>query len=70
MKAEGSYDFRDKSSRWKTSKIEFPILAGFKPFKPFTIYLGPMINFNGDSTVEGVQVHKSKILSFAIVFLP
>lgn len=55
LKVEATYEFKKNPAKWETSKVEFPLLVGYKPFKPVTVYLGPMINFNGDTTLEGVH---------------
>ncbi|WP_274475971.1 porin family protein [Mangrovimonas aestuarii] len=55
-KSKNSYDFPDKESYWKSSKIEIPVLFGYEIFKPVSIYAGPIFNFYGDTTLDGVQV--------------
>ena len=55
LSAKSSYSFPGKEANWETSKIELPINIGYTIFKPVTIYAGPMINFNGETMLDGVQ---------------
>ncbi|MBT8287078.1 MAG: PorT family protein [Flavobacteriaceae bacterium] len=56
MSSQNTYNFPDSPSKWTTSKFELPILIGYKVFDPVSIYVGPVVNFFGDTKLEGVQV--------------
>lgn len=56
LSAKNTYEFPDQDSKWTSSKIELPLLAGYEIFKPVSIYVGPLFNFHGDTELEGVQV--------------
>lgn len=53
---ENHYEFPIRDSKWTTSKLEIPILFGFKIAKPVAIYAGPSFNFFDDYQLEGVNV--------------
>ena len=50
-----NYDFPSQTSEWKTSKVDFPILLGYKVFDPIAIYVGPTFSFNKDVTLDGAN---------------
>ena len=52
---KSSYDFPKKTSNWKASKIDFPILFGFKIYDPVSIYAGPTFSFFNKMTIEGAN---------------
>ena len=55
MSSQNHYDFPDKTAKWKTSKIDLPILFVYDVFEPISVYAGPGFNFFGDTTLDGVQ---------------
>ena len=55
VELNNSYKFPDKVSEWSTSKIEIPILLGYKIFKPVSIYVGPGFDFYNDVTLFGAN---------------
>ena len=52
---KSNYSFPVKVSNWRASKINFPIIAGYKVFDPVAIYVGPSFNFFSDVTLEGAN---------------
>lgn len=56
VSSKNNYEFPNKTSIWKTSKIDIPILIGYEIFDPITIYAGPGFNIFNDTTLDGVQV--------------
>ena len=52
---QNHYEFPNRDAKWTTSKLEIPILIGFKIAKPVAIYAGPSFNFFDDYQLEGVQ---------------
>jgi len=56
VSSKNKYDFPTKTSYWKTSKIDIPLLVGYEVFDPVSIYAGPGYNIYGDTTLDGVQV--------------
>jgi hypothetical protein len=56
VSSKNTYDFPTKTSNWKTSKIDIPLLVGYEVFEPVSIYAGPGFNIYGDTTLDGVQV--------------
>jgi len=55
---KNNYSFPVKASNWRASKINFPILVGYKVFDPVSIYLGPSFDFFTDVTLEGINNEK------------
>jgi len=53
--SQNHYDFPNKKSKWKTSKINVPVLFMYDLFESVSVYAGPGFNFQGDTTIEGVQ---------------
>ncbi|TXG35681.1 outer membrane beta-barrel protein [Seonamhaeicola maritimus] len=53
---KNNYDWPTKQAKWKSSKIEFPILLGVEIFDPVSIYAGPSFNFHDETILDGVQV--------------
>jgi len=56
VSSKNKYDFPTKTSYWKTSKIDIPLLVGYEVFDPVSIYAGPGYNIYGDTTLDGVQI--------------
>ncbi|MCK5400452.1 MAG: PorT family protein [Flavobacteriaceae bacterium] len=52
---KNNYDFPVKTSHWKASKMDFPILVGYKVFDPISIYIGPSFSFFSEMTIEGAN---------------
>ncbi|WP_345005209.1 outer membrane beta-barrel protein [Snuella lapsa] len=52
---KNNYNFPIKTSKWNASKINVPLLIGYKVFDPISIYTGPSINFFKDMTIEGAN---------------
>ena len=50
-----NYDFPVKTSQWKATKIDVPILIGYKVFDPIAIYVGPSFSFFDKMTIEGAN---------------
>jgi len=53
--SKNKYKFPLKESKWKSSRINVPILIGYKVFDPLSVYAGPGFNILGDTTLDGVQ---------------
>lgn len=54
--SKNKYDFPLKESFWKSSRINVPILIGYKIFNPISVYVGPSFNMYNDTTLDGVNV--------------
>ena len=52
---KNTYDFPNRTSHWKASKVDFPILFGYKIYDPVSIYVGPSFSFFNDMTLEGAN---------------
>jgi len=53
---KNNYDFPDKNSEWKRTRVDVPISIGYTIFEPLSVYAGPGFNFYKDATLDGVQV--------------
>jgi len=53
--SKNHYDFPDQKAKWKTSKLDLPVLFVYDIFEPVSIYAGPGFSFYGDTTIDGVQ---------------
>jgi hypothetical protein len=56
VSSKNNYSFPLKTSVWKTSKFDIPILVGYQIFDPVSIYAGPGINIYNKTKLDGVQV--------------
>ena len=56
VSSKNNYSFPLKTSAWKTSKIDIPLLVGYKIVEPVSIYLGPSLNIYNETILDGVQV--------------
>ncbi|NNL79475.1 MAG: PorT family protein [Flavobacteriaceae bacterium] len=56
LRAKNRYEFPDQDSKWNSSRIDIPLLAGYNIYKPVSIYAGPIFNFYNYTKLEGVQV--------------
>ena len=54
--SKNRYDFPIKESFWKSSRINVPILVGYKIFDPISVYVGPGFNIYNYTTLDGVNV--------------
>ena len=52
---KNNYDFPNRTSHWKASKMDFPILIGYKIYDPVAVYVGPSFSFFNDMTLEGAN---------------
>lgn len=52
---KNNYNFPTKTSKWSASKIDLPILFGYKIYEPVSIYLGPTFSFFNEMTIEGAN---------------
>ena len=52
---KNSYDFPIKTSQWKATKTDVPLLIGYKIFDPIAIYVGPSFSFFSNMTMEGAN---------------
>lgn len=52
---KNSYDFPVQTSQWETSKVDIPILIGYKIYDPVAIYAGPTFSFMDEVTLEGAN---------------
>jgi hypothetical protein len=50
-----NYDFPLRTSHWKATKTDVPILIGYKVYDPISIYLGPSFSFFNKMTLEGAN---------------
>lgn len=51
-----NYELPLRKASWSSSKLEIPVLLGFKIVKPLIVYVGPNFNFSRETILEGVQV--------------
>ena len=52
---KNKYEFPREESNWATTKIDLPILIGYKVFEPVSVYLGPGFSFYDEVTLEGAN---------------
>ena len=52
---KNNYDFPIKTSQWRASKIDVPILVGYKVFDQISIYAGLSFSFFSQMTIEGAN---------------
>lgn len=52
---KNTYDFPDRTSNWSTSKIDIPLLIGYRVFKPIGIYAGVGLNIYDDVILDGAN---------------
>jgi len=52
---KNNYEFPFDTSQWEASKIDVPLLFGYKVYEPISIYLGPSFSFFNDVTLEGAN---------------
>jgi len=52
---KNNYDFPDQNSQWKASKMDIPLLIGYKIYDPVAIYVGPSFSFFNKMTIEGAN---------------
>lgn len=52
---KNNYDFPLKTSRWTASKINVPLLVGYKIYDPISIYVGPSFSFFSEMNLEGAN---------------
>ncbi len=50
-----NYDFPTDTAQWEVSKIDLPLLIGYKVFDPISIYVGPNFSFFNEMTLEGAN---------------
>ncbi len=52
---KNNYDFPLQTSRWTASKINVPLLLGYKIYDPISIYIGPSFSFFNEMNLEGAN---------------
>jgi len=52
---KNNYDFPIKTVQWAASKVDVPILVGYKVFDPISIYIGPSFSFFSKMTMESAN---------------
>ena len=52
---KNSYPFPNRDAEWASSKINVPLLLGYKVYEPFSVYAGLSFNFFNDMTLEGAN---------------
>jgi len=52
---KNNYDFPNKTSHWKATKTDIPILLGYKIYDPVSIYVGPSFSIFNKMTMEGAN---------------
>ena len=52
---KNSYDFPIQTSEWTASKIDVPLLFGYKVYDPISIYIGPSFSFFNAVPLEGAN---------------
>ena len=57
---KNNYSFPVKTSNWQASKIDAPLLIGYKLFDPISIYLGPSFSFFNEMTLDGANNNAGK----------
>lgn len=53
--SKNSYPLALKTSNWTSTKIDIPILFGYKIYGPFALYAGPSFSSISDMKLEGVE---------------
>ena len=73
VELKNSYDFPNSESKWSTSKMDIPLLIGYKIYEPVSIYVGPGFNFYDDALLEGANnasgASKINYISSATTFI-
>jgi len=52
---KNTYDFPKQTSEWTASKIDVPILFGYKIYDPISIYICPSFSFFDNMNLEGAN---------------
>ena len=52
---KNTYDFPKQTSEWTASKIDVPILFGYKIYDPISIYIGPSFSFFDKMNLDGAN---------------
>ena len=52
---KNNYDFPLQTSYWTASKINVPLLLGYKIYDPISIYIGPSFSFFDEMNLEGAN---------------
>lgn len=55
LSSQNHYDFPNRTSKWTTSRLNVPVLFMYDLFESVSVYAGPSFNFQGETTIEGVQ---------------
>jgi hypothetical protein len=55
VSSKNSYPLALKISHWTSTKIDIPLLLGYKIYGPVSLYAGPSFSSISDMTLEGVQ---------------
>lgn len=59
------YTFPREESNWATSKVDLPILIGYKVFDPVSVYAGPGFSFYDQVTIEGANnTHGQSVINY------
>jgi len=62
---------KSNDAKYDSSKLEFPILLGYKLFKPFSIYIGPSFQYHlknslNDFGTKDLQIDKNVVLGLHV----
>ncbi len=52
---KNNYDFPLQTSHWAASKINVPLLLGYKIYDPISIYIGPSFSFFNEMNLDGAN---------------
>jgi len=55
VSSKNNYPLALKTANWSSTKIDVPLLLGYKIYKPVSIYAGPSFSSISDMKLEGVQ---------------
>lgn len=55
VSSKNNYPLASKTANWTSTKIDIPILFGYKIYNPVSIYAGPSFSSISDMKLEGVE---------------
>lgn len=55
VSSKNSYPLAGKTSQWTSTKIDIPVLFGYKIYEPVSLYVGPAFSSISSMELEGVE---------------
>ncbi|MDD3437442.1 MAG: outer membrane beta-barrel protein [Candidatus Gastranaerophilales bacterium] len=55
VSSKNNYPLAFKTANWTSTKIDIPLLFGYKIYEPISLYLGPSFSSISDMKLEGVE---------------